>query len=150
MATFIVWGAIEFVHIRFRRALVAQGQSVDDLPFKAAFYPYGTYGALAANVFLVFFQGKPFPTPYSVVCSYKPGYTAFLNPFSKVDFVTNYILLPVFILLYVVYKFWNKTKWIKLEEMDIWSGRREVVFDDEEAAQRPKKWFGKVKNVVVG
>lgn len=63
VATFIVWGAIEFVHIRFRRALVAQGQSVDDLPFKAAFYPYGTYGALAANVFLVFFQGVLFCPP---------------------------------------------------------------------------------------
>jgi len=58
VATFIVWGTIEFVHIRFRNALKVQGQSVDDLPFKAKFYPYGTYGALAANVFLVFFQGE--------------------------------------------------------------------------------------------
>ena len=78
------------------------------------------------------------------------GYTAFLNPFDKVAFVTNYILIPVFVILYVLYKYWNKTKWIKLEEMDIWTGRREIVFDDEEAAQRPKNWLGKAKNIIVG
>lgn len=57
VSTFMVWGTIEFVHIRFRRALKAQGQSVDSLPFKALWYPYGAYAALAANVFLILFQG---------------------------------------------------------------------------------------------
>lgn len=66
VATFIVWAVICFVHIRFRRALAVQGESLDVLPFKAALYPYITYAALAANIFLIFFQ----------------GYTAFLNPFS--------------------------------------------------------------------
>ncbi len=119
VATFIVWATIEFVHIRFRKALRAQGQSLDTLPFKAKWHPYGTYAALAVNVFLVFFQ----------------GYTAFLNPFSTTDFVQNYILLPVFVIFVVVYKFWKKTKWVKLEEMDIWSGRREYA-DEEIVASR--------------
>jgi len=66
VATFIVWGTIEFVHIRFRNALKVQGQSVDDLPFKAKWYPYGTYAALAANVFLVFFQGKDIAPGYFI------------------------------------------------------------------------------------
>jgi yeast amino acid transporter len=57
VATFLVWGVIEYVHIRFRQALKVQGQSVESLPFKALWYPYGTYFALAANIFLVFFQG---------------------------------------------------------------------------------------------
>jgi amino acid transporter len=58
VATFIVWAVIEFVHIRFRHALKAQGQSADELPFEALWYPWGTYACLAANVFLVFFQGE--------------------------------------------------------------------------------------------
>ena len=61
VATFIVWGVIEFVHIRFRKAMRAQGQSIADLPFKALWHPYGTYACLAANVFLVFFQGMHHP-----------------------------------------------------------------------------------------
>lgn len=62
VATFIVWAVIEFVHIRFRNALHAQGQGVNDLPFKALWHPWGTYACLGANVFLVFFQGECFPT----------------------------------------------------------------------------------------
>lgn len=58
VATFIVWAVIELVHIRFRQALKAQGQSPNDLPFKALWYPWGTYACLAANVFLIFFQGR--------------------------------------------------------------------------------------------
>ena len=132
MATFIVWGTIEFVHIRFRNALKAQGQSVDDLPFKAAWYPYATYAALAANVFLIFFQ----------------GYTAFLSPFGFTAFVTNYILLPVFVIFVVGYKLWKKTKWVRLQDMDIWSGRRDIP--EEDRTVRRKSVFKKVGDVVVG
>lgn len=135
------------VHIRFRAGLAAQSQPLSALPFTALWYPYGTYLALAANVFLIFFQ----------------GYTAFLNPFSAKDFVINYILLPVFVILLVGYKVWKKTKWVKAAEMDIWTGRRtdldEKNRDDVEElgggedAQRKKQkkgWVKKVKNVVIG
>ncbi|KAL8885854.1 MAG: hypothetical protein Q9215_006350 [Flavoplaca cf. flavocitrina] len=135
VATFIVWGTIELVHIRFRNGLQAQGQSVEDLPFKALWYPYGTYAALAANVFLIFFQ----------------GYTAFLNPFSATSFVISYILLPVFVILVVGYKLWNKTKWVKLAEMDIWTGRREGFGPvHDEPLPKKKGVFRKVKRIAVG
>ena len=112
------------MHIRFRAGLKAQNQSLDELPFKAMWYPYGTYAALAANVFLVFFQ----------------GYTAFLNPFSASSFVINYILLPVFIILLLGYKFWRGTKWVKAEEMDIWTGRRDDVRREKFASAANKAW----------
>ncbi|EKG14307.1 Amino acid/polyamine transporter I [Macrophomina phaseolina MS6] len=135
VATFIVWAVIEWVHIRFRQAMKAQGQSIDALPFKALWYPYGTYACLAANVFLIFFQ----------------GYTAFLNPFSAQDFVINYILIPVFVLLVIVYKLWNKTKFVKLEEMDIYTGRREDLVHEAEIEEVKKRsiWY-RVKTVLVG
>lgn len=86
-------------------------------------YPYGTYAALAANIFLVFFQ----------------GYTAFLSPFSASSFVISYILLPVFVVLLVGYKFWKRTKWVKAEEMDIWTGRRGVAGDEDIDARKGKR-----------
>ncbi|PLB44875.1 hypothetical protein P170DRAFT_513001 [Aspergillus steynii IBT 23096] len=132
VSTFIVWAVISLAHIRFRQAMAVQGDDPARLPFRAAFYPWGTYFALAANIFLIFFQ----------------GYTAFLNPFSVDDFVVNYILLPVFALFVVVYKIWNKTKIVKLEEMDIWTGRRELV--DEEEFGKAKTWRSRVKDVIVG
>lgn len=112
--------------------MAVQGDDPIRLPFRAALYPYGTYFALAANIFLIFFQ----------------GYTAFLKPFSVDDFVANYILLPVFVLFVVAYKVWNKTKIVKLEEMDIWTGRRELV--DEGESGKAKTWRKRVKDVIVG
>ncbi|KAJ5508021.1 hypothetical protein N7527_010164 [Penicillium freii] len=135
VATFIVWSVIGVAHIRFRKALVAQGQDPSKLPFQALFYPWGTYFSLAANVFLIFFQ----------------GYTCFLNPFSSTDFVINYILLPVFVLFVIVYKFWNKTRVVRLEDMDIWTGRREHI--DSEEPESPKKaanWWSRIYSVVIG
>ncbi|KAK3076201.1 hypothetical protein LTS18_013638, partial [Coniosporium uncinatum] len=49
VSTFLVWGAISFVHIRFRQAWKAQGHSPDELPFKSLFYPWNAYFGLAAN-----------------------------------------------------------------------------------------------------
>lgn len=79
------------------------------------------------------------------------GYTAFLNPFSAKDMVVNYILLPVSVVFFVGYKLWKGTKWVKLEEMDLYSGRRD---QDEEAtfAEGEKKspWWMSVRRVLVG
>ncbi|KAJ5943818.1 hypothetical protein N7516_003986 [Penicillium verrucosum] len=135
VATFIVWSVIGVAHIRFRKALVAQGQDPSKLPFQALFYPWGTYFSLAANVFLIFFQ----------------GYTCFLNPFSSTDFVINYILLPVFVLFVIVYKFWNKTRVVRLEDMDIWTGRREHVdLEEPESPKQAVKWWSRIYSVVIG
>jgi amino acid transporter len=135
VATFIVWSVIGIAHIRFRQALVVQGQDPSRLPYQAIFYPWGTYLSLAANVFLIFFQ----------------GYTCFLNPFSSTDFVINYILLPVFVLFVIAYKFWNKTKLVRLEDMDIWTGRRELVESEEiETLKETKSWWARIYSIVIG
>ncbi|MCJ1283022.1 hypothetical protein MMC26_002349 [Xylographa opegraphella] len=118
--------------VRFRNGMRAQCQSLDTLPFKAMWYPYGTYAALAANIFLIFFQ----------------GYTAFLTPFSATDFVTNYILLPVFVLLVLGYKYWKRTKWVRLEDMDIWSGRRAELEGGE--LEKSGRLWRRARDVVIG
>lgn len=99
-------------------------------------YPYGTYAALAAYIFLIFFQ----------------GYMAFLKPFGASAFVINYVLLPVFVALFAGYKLWNGTKWVKLDKMDIWTGRRVEGLNAEEEENRPEKsgFVHRVKDVAVG
>lgn len=138
VCTFMTWGTIELLHIRFRNAMRAQGQSVDLLPFKALWYPYGAYAALAANVVLIFFQ----------------GYTSFTPKFVVRDFVVAYILLPAEVALFLGYKWWNKTKWVKVEDMDIWKGRREVKPGEEEAEKedraRHTRWWKGLERVIVG
>ncbi|KAL1311874.1 hypothetical protein AAFC00_001946 [Neodothiora populina] len=107
VSTFLVWGSISFTHIRFRQAWNYQGRSVDDLPFKSFAYPYNAYFGLAANLFLALVQ----------------GWTT-LSPFNPGNFVDAYILLPLFPVIYIVYKLWNKTKFWRLGEIDLDEGRR--------------------------
>lgn len=62
----------------------------------------------------------------------------------------NYILLPVFVLFFLVFKFWNKTKLVKMDEMDIWTGRRELRDQEMEEIRKPRSCWDWVEEVVVG
>lgn len=117
VSTFLVWGAISFVHIRFRAAWKAQGRMVEDLPFKSLWYPWNAYFGLFANVFLALVQ----------------GWTT-LSPFDAGLFVDAYILLPLFPLIYIVYKVIFKTRFWRAHEIDLDSGRRRDFDHKEEYA----------------
>jgi amino acid transporter len=133
VSTFLVWGAISFIHIRFRTAWAAQGRTPEDLPFRSLWFPYNAWFGLAANIFLAFVQ----------------GWTT-LSPFVAGDFVDAYILLPLFGIIYIVFKFVKKTHFQKSLEIDLDYGRRRDLeeesvagFDAEERAKEPlwkKAW----------
>lgn len=107
VAVFICWGAINFYHLRFRRAWKLQGRSVESLPYKGWLFPYLPIAGLVLDLFLLLIQ----------------GWDTF-KPFSAKDFVDAYVLIPFFFVLTAVYKFWQKTKWVNLSEVDLDEGRR--------------------------
>lgn len=76
------------------------------------------------------------------------GYTAFLNPSSAKDLVINYILLPVSVLFFVVNRFWKKTKWVRLEDIDIYTGRKEVVIPGSDGKSKDS-WWKKVNRKLI-
>lgn len=59
-----------------------------------------------------------------------------------------YILLPIFVFLMLAYKFWKKTKFVKLSEMDIWSGRRE--YSQDELDDKPRTILQRAKAIATG
>ncbi|OBA24532.1 hypothetical protein METBIDRAFT_30775 [Metschnikowia bicuspidata var. bicuspidata NRRL YB-4993] len=107
VAVFVVWGAVNVYHIRFRKAWALQGRSVDDLPYKGLWYPVLPIFGIAVNIFLALIQ----------------GWSTF-KPFSAKDFVDAYILLPFFVFLTLCLKLINKTKYVKLDQIDLDEGRR--------------------------
>ncbi len=117
VSTFLVWGAISFTHIRFRSAWKTQGHSADELPFISWGYPWNAYFGLAANVFLAFVR----------------GWTT-LSPFDAGTFVDAYILLPLFPIIYIVYKLIFKTHFWRAHEIDLQSGRRRDLDEARELA----------------
>jgi len=107
VSTFLVWGSISFIHIRFRRAWHVQGRTSADLPFKSLWYPWNAYFGLFANAFLALVQ----------------GWTN-LSPFSAGNFVDAYILLPLFPVIWFSFKILKRTHFVRAREMDLDSGRR--------------------------
>ncbi len=101
LSGFLIWLGIAVCHLRFRKAWVAQGRSLDDLKFKAKLYPYGPWLALILFVIVLFGANiGVFQTPV----------------FSWFDFVTGYLMIPVFLVLYLGHKFWNNTHVVPLKE----------------------------------
>lgn len=107
VSTFIVWGAISFTHIKFRRAWAAQGRTPEELPFRAMLYPWIAYFGLGVNIFLALVQGW-----------------GTFAPFNVGNFIDAYILLPLFPIIIIVYKLVYKTKWRRSLEVDLDEGRR--------------------------
>jgi amino acid transporter len=135
-ATYIAWAVIGVTHLRFRKAWVAQGNRVEDLPYKALWYPYGTWFVVIINTFLVFIA----------------GYGVFIGGFDVVGFVINYIVIAVFVVLFCGWKLLKRTKIVGLMEMDLVSGRREsprtVIENFGTQEEKNIPWYVKAKRSV--
>ena len=131
-ATFVAWAVIGVIHLRFRRAWKVQGYTTEDLHFKAMLYPYGTIFVIILNTFLVFIS----------------GYSVFIDGFDAVSFVVDYVVIVVFVVLFCGWKLIKRTKIVPLRDVDLITGRREVLVRREDVRsedEKPKKpWYAKV------
>ncbi|MBA4603351.1 amino acid permease [Thermoactinomyces mirandus] len=101
LSGFLVWLGIAISHYRFRRAFIRQGRSLEELGYQAKWFPFGPLFAFALCTVVISGQ----------------NYQAFLG--DSIDWyglLVSYIGLPLFILLWLGYKWKNKTKVIPLEE----------------------------------
>jgi lysine-specific permease len=101
LSGFIIWLGIAICHLRFRRAWVAQGRSLKDLKFRAKFYPYGPW--LAVILFTIVLFGANIGVFQAPV-------------FSWFDFISGYLMIPTFIVLYLGHKLRNKTRLVSLRD----------------------------------
>jgi len=103
MAGFVTWVGIAIAHYRFRKAYIAQGHSLDDLPYRAKGFPFGPVLALVLCIIIIIGQ----------------GYQAFST--DGIDWnsmLVSYIGLVLFFIVWIGYKIKHKTKLIPLEECD--------------------------------
>ncbi|WP_238322755.1 amino acid permease [Gorillibacterium massiliense] len=101
MAGFIAWLGIAISHYRFRKAYLAQGNSLSDLPYRAKWFPFGPIFALILCAIVIVGQ----------------GYFAFSE--DGIDWMTlaaSYIGIPLFLVFWLGYKWKYKTKVLKPEE----------------------------------
>ena len=127
----LAWLTIGITSTRFRWAWAAQGRSVSELRFPN---PAGRWAGPIVTVstaFIILVQG------WSV-----------FKPFDAVSFVANYIELPIFVALYLVFRLakWGKVRTPSLKEIDLDTGRyvntAEDDKDDEDRAARESGRLG--------
>ena len=102
LSGFIVWVGVAMCHYRFRRAFIAQGHSVSELPYVAPFFPLGPIVAFAMCLVVILGQ----------------NYEAVLSG-EWMAVMSAYIGLPVFIAIWVIHKLVTGSKMVKLEEADV-------------------------------
>ncbi|WP_284702832.1 amino acid permease [Peribacillus simplex] len=98
---FIAWIGIAISHYRFRRAYVAQGGDLNELKYKAKWFPFGPI--LSFTLCMLVIAGQ--------------NYGAFLS--GSIDWygvAVSYIGLPIFLVVWLGYKFYHKTKLIALKD----------------------------------
>ncbi|MGG4266097.1 amino acid permease [Peribacillus simplex] len=98
---FIAWIGIAISHYRFRRAYVAQGGDINELKYKAKWFPFGPILSLVLCIGVIAGQ----------------NYEAFLS--GSIDWygvAVSYIGLPLFLAIWLGYKIYHRTKIISLKD----------------------------------
>ncbi|MGL4762617.1 MAG: amino acid permease [Sarcina sp.] len=104
LSGFIAWLGIAMCHYRFRRAYVAQGKKIADLPYKAKLFPLGPIIAFVLCFVSIVGQG------YSSIGSAGVSWG---------DLISAYVGIPLFIAIFLYYKIRYKTKLIPLKEVNL-------------------------------
>ena len=107
LAGFIAWLGISISHYRFRKAFIAQGHSLDELKFKAKWYPFGPILATVLCAIVIVGQGM----------------SAFSgDTIDWLGILVAYIGIPLFLILYLGYKIVKRTKVVNPKEADLSKG----------------------------
>jgi amino acid transporter len=121
----LTWISILISHIAFVRARKAQGVPNSALAYVAPLGMWGSVGALIFSILIAFFKG------FALFC-YKATAKKGTTPVFDTDtFVTTYLGIPLYLIMFFGYKFIMKTKVLKPEEADLYSGK--AAIDAQEA-----------------
>ncbi|KAI9665611.1 MAG: hypothetical protein M1829_005691 [Trizodia sp. TS-e1964] len=128
IANLFTWVSICIAYIRFHAALKAQGVDRNTLVLKSPFQPYLAWIALIFFSFIILFS----------------GFDVF-GPFKVESFLTSYIGVPIYFGLYLFWKVFKRTRWIKSEDADIFRGKAALDAEDEHwVHKKPTSVLGKI------
>ncbi|KAJ4424633.1 hypothetical protein N0V82_000765 [Gnomoniopsis sp. IMI 355080] len=117
LSSIMSWASICLAHIRFRQAWKLKGHSLDELVYRS---PVGVAGSWLALV------GLGLIVAVQVWVAIDP-IDATQDLGARVEhFFSSLLTVPVVFLFYLAFKLTCKTKWVKIEEIDIETGRYKI------------------------
>ncbi|KAF7888469.1 uncharacterized protein EAF02_003010 [Botrytis sinoallii] len=118
LSSLFTWGTICYSHIRFRKAWAQQGHSVDSLIYRS---PVGTIGSWIGLGMIVLVLIVQFWVAVDPIGTVHTGVNTKISSFFEA-----YLAMPVVLIFYAGYKLWYRTRWMKIEDIDLRTGRNEV------------------------
>lgn len=111
----IVWWVIMLAYIRFWHGMRYQSLSRDELPYKAPLQPYLSYFTFVMLSIIIL----------------TAGFTVFIKgEWDAPTFVTTYICIPAFVIIWLGYKLVLKSRFVSVQNMDFVTGRRALEILD--------------------
>ncbi|WP_054956898.1 amino acid permease [Paenibacillus dakarensis] len=101
MCGFINWLAIAVSHYRFRKAYIAQGHDLKELPFRARWFPFGPIFAFVLCLIAIIGQG---------------GFSGEIDWYT---IIATYFSIPLFIAIWFGYRIVKKSRIVPLQECDL-------------------------------
>jgi amino acid transporter len=118
LSSIITWGSICFAHIRFRKAWIQQGHTLDELAFRS---PVGVWGSWVGLIFNVLVLIAQFWIGFSPV-----GWQDMSARELVIDFFQAYLAAPVVVVMYLGYKVGRRTRILRTRDMDLFTGKRDM------------------------
>ncbi|GAA5983485.1 hypothetical protein JCM11641_005824 [Rhodosporidiobolus odoratus] len=125
------WTSICITYLRFYYGARAQDIDRATFPYTAPFQPYAAIFALCGFSLVLFTNGF---------------YLFIGGQWDTADFLTRYLMLILFPIVYIAAKFWQRCSWPALLELDYFSGSRD---NDESIEPKPKNTFQRIWHTVV-
>lgn len=141
LSSMLTWASICLAHIRFRKAWAYQDHKLDELAFTSQPGVIGSWIGFLFNVVLLMSQ---FWVGFQPI-----GYQRNSTTQNITNFFQSYMAAPIVLLFYIPYKIMYKTPFMKVEDMDLQTGMREVNLkrllkeERREQAEWPrwKRWY---------
>ena len=128
MVTFII---INLTFLNYYQACKVQGIDRKTRPYYGYLQPYGSYAALTIQFAIAIFS----------------GYTAFA-PFKISDFFINYTMQFIAVPLFLAWKFFRKTRYIRPEEVDLIWERPLVDAYETSLIEPPETFWGEIFSLI--
>lgn len=131
LSSIFTWASINASHIRFRAAWALQGHSPDELAWSSSLGTTGSYIGLAMNLVILIAQ---FWTAFSPI-----DYQLMTSRELASGFFQSYLAAPVIVLYYLGYKLWTRCRYVRLRDIDLDTGRRDLNVKMLVAMEREEK-----------
>jgi len=129
IASLFTWCSICIAYIQFHKALKAQGIDRNTLIFKSPFQPYTAWAAFVFFALIIVFN----------------GFYCWSPTFDIDNFVTSYVGIPIFFVLYGFWKIFKRTKFIPPIDVDLHTGKAALdAADAHWPVQVPRNIFEKI------